>query len=120
MSDCLSQSYDFGIRIVQLSRWLKDEGKDFPLSGRLLECGAGICPALRVAQAMGDKGSRVVAFRYVEEAEYLLELMVETDFITALQSEPLLSDCRVIKKDIRANQSKRKKQSDGSDADNGK
>jgi hypothetical protein len=113
VTDCVTQAFDFGIRIVQLARWLKDEGKDFPLAGRLLESGSGLRASLRTAKALGDKDCLVRAFLEAEVAEYLLELMVKTDFITVLQSEPLLADCRAIKKGIRELKATQKNKENG-------
>lgn len=97
MIDYLSQSFDFGIRTVQLVKWLKDEGKDFPLSGRLLECGTGVGVSLRVAKSLDNWALFTQAFMQAEEVQFLLELMVKTDFITKIQSEPLILECKSIK-----------------------
>ena len=96
MTDYLAKSFDFGIRIVQLARWLNDEGKEFPLAGRLLESGTGVGISLRAAKALRDRGYYVHAVEQAEEVQYLLELMVNTGFITEIQSEPLLFDCKAI------------------------
>ena len=98
MTDYLAKSFDFGIRIVQLARWLKDEGKEFPLAGRLLESGTGVGISLRMAKALQEQSNYVQAVQQAEEVQYLLELMVNTGFITEVQSKPLLSDCKTIKK----------------------
>ena len=96
MADYLAKSFDFGIRIVQLARWLNDEGKEFPLAGRLLESGTGVGISLRAAKALQDRCYYAQAVRQAEEVQYLLELMVNTGFITEIQSKPLLSDSKVI------------------------
>ena len=101
MADYLSQSFDFGVRIIMMSEWMKQEGKEFPLIQRLLECGAGLCVSMRVAEALNDRSIRVQAFQQIEEAECLLELMVKAGFLTELQSKPLLFDCNAIKEKIK-------------------
>ena len=98
VTDYLSKSFDFGIRIVELTRWLKDEGKEFPLAGRLLESGTGVGISLRAAKALPEQSYYAQAVQHAEEVQYLLELMVDTGFITEIQSKPLLSGCKAIKK----------------------
>ena len=97
MTDYLAKSFDFGMRIVLLARWLKDEGKEFPLAGRLLESGTGVGISLRAGKVLQDRGYYVQAIEQAEEIQYFLELMVNTGFITEIQSKPLLSDCKTIK-----------------------
>ena len=101
MADYLDQSFDFGVRIVQLTRWLKDEGKEFPLIQQLLDCGTGLGISLREANALNNSDYFIVALKQAEESEYLLELMVKTSFLAELQSKPLLADCGSIKNEIR-------------------
>jgi four helix bundle protein len=113
VSDCIAKSFDFGIRVVELSRWLKGEGKEFPLADRLTESGTGLRALLLTAKAFSDRDCRLKAFLEAAEAEYLLELMVKTNFITELQSEPLLSDCRSIKRGILSMKAVRKHNENG-------
>ena len=100
MADYLSRSFDFGVRIVQLARWLKEEGKEFPLTERLLECGTGVGISLRAAKVLKDRECFVRAIWQAEEVQFLLELMVKTNFVTQLQSEPLLTECKAILAEI--------------------
>ena len=100
MADGLAQSFDFAVRIVQLVKWLEQEEKAFPQARRLLECGTGLGITLRTAKSLSDRDSLVQAIRYAEEVQFLLELMVKTEFITELQSGPLRSECKAIKKEL--------------------
>lgn len=40
---------------------------------------------------------RSQAFSYVVEAEYLLEIMAKTGYLTEKQSQPIIDDCRSLK-----------------------
>ena len=99
MDEFLLKTFDFGIRVVELSNYLEYENKRFALINRLLECGTGIGVCIRISVAMPEHSQEnlIQAYRLVSEAEFLLELMVKTGVITESQSKPILSDCRLIK-----------------------
>lgn len=99
MDELLNKAFDFGVRIVELANYLEDEKKLFPLMNRLHECAGGICVSLRVASHMRKnlREDGTDAYRLSLEAEYLLELMVKTGFLSERQSGPILTDCRFLK-----------------------
>jgi hypothetical protein len=102
MDDILLKTYDFGIRVVELSNYLEYEKKRFALINRLLECGKGIGVCMRISMSLPQcrQENYKKAFKLTLEAEYLFELMVKTSVITEHQSKPILSDCRFIKDQI--------------------
>lgn len=102
MNELLAKAFDFGIRIVELANYLDEEKKRFPLIERLIECGTGTGVNLRISKEYDKKQneSYVLAYKQVLETEYLLELLVKTDFLYEKQSVPILKDCRVIKDEI--------------------
>lgn len=95
----MEKSFDFSIRIIELAKYLERERKQFPYCERLLTCGSGIAVSLRLAELYDyqNAASCRQALFYAAEVEYLLEIMVETDYLTQPQSKPILSDCRTIK-----------------------
>ncbi|PKM95024.1 MAG: four helix bundle protein [Firmicutes bacterium HGW-Firmicutes-1] len=99
MNELLAKAFDFGIRIVELSNYLDEEKKQFPLIERLLECGTSIGVHLRISKeyAKNQTGSYVTAYELSLETEYLLELLVKTGFLHENQSIPILNDCKLIK-----------------------
>lgn len=102
MDGLLGKALDFSVRVIELSRYLKDENRLFPMTARLLECAAGVYVCLRISGQM-SKNSRehcTQAFKLALEAECLLEMIVKTGFITQKQSEPILSDCRSLRDEI--------------------
>lgn len=93
------KSFDFSIRIIELAKYLDEEGKPFPLSERLLTCATGIGICLRMAELTGKRSTDNVmqALDYVVETEFLLETMGKTGYLTEKQSLPLINDCRSLK-----------------------
>jgi len=99
----LSSSFDFSIRLVGLVEYLKNEGKEFPLSQQLLTCGNGIGVNLRLIP-LADKKERNVradqALICAVESEYILELMKKTGYLTEQQSGSIRADCAYLIKGI--------------------
>ena len=102
MKDLIAKGFDFSIRIIELSNYLSEEQKQFPLVGRMLECGTGIGACLLISYKFTKnlQESYAQAYRLSLETEYLLELLVKTGFINKIQSIPILTDCRFIKDEI--------------------
>lgn len=99
MNQILEKSFDFSIRAVELIKYLDNEKKSFPLYERFLVCATGIGISQRLLQTAGKKSveDRSQAFSYVVEAEYLLEIMAKTGYLTEKQSQPIIDDCRSLK-----------------------
>jgi len=99
MDQVLEKSFDFSIRIIELIKYLDEENKPFALRERLLRCGMGIGVCLRLAESMGKRftESGWQALYYAVEAEYLLETMAKTGYLTKKQSQPIINDCRALK-----------------------
>lgn len=99
MNQILEKSFDFSIRAVELIKYLDKEKKPFPLYERFLVCATGIGITLRLLQTVGKKPvkDRLQAFFYVNEVEYLIEIMVKTGYLTQKQSQPIMDDCRSLK-----------------------
>jgi len=102
MNELLVKAFDFGIRIVELAKYLEEEKRQFPLITRMLECGSGICVSLRISNeaTKNSEENLAQAYKLSMETEYLLELLVKTGFINENQSIPMLTDCRLIKNQI--------------------
>ena len=102
MKDLVAKSFDFSIRIVELANYLAEEHKQYPLIGRLVECGTGIGICLRLSNesAKNLQDSYAHAYRLLLETEYLLELLAKTGFVSELQTRPILTDCRFLKDGI--------------------
>jgi hypothetical protein len=99
MNDIFQKVADFGVCVMEMAKYLKEEGKDFPLIARVLECVSGICGSLRSAITIPkhSQGFYVKVIGFTEEFQYLMELMVKSGVLTELQSKPLISDSQAIK-----------------------
>ena len=102
MKDLIAKGFDFSIRIIEIANYLAENNKQFPLVSRMLECGTGIGFCLHVSIEFGKKlqESLEQAYKLSLETEYLLELLVKTEFINVTQSRPILKDCRFLKDEI--------------------
>lgn len=102
MKDLLLKTFDFGIRITELSNYLDEGKRRFPLIDRLLECGTGIGVCMRISETQPKSRTDYYkqACKLAVETEYMLELMVKTGLLTEQQSKPMLTDCRSIKEEI--------------------
>lgn len=99
MQQALEKSFDFAIRIIELVKYLGEEKKLFPMEKQLLEsvAGIGVCMRLSALDGKMSRDIRQKALGYAIEAEYLLKIMVETDYLTEKQSIPIITECLEIK-----------------------
>lgn len=79
-------AYDLSVRIAEIVRYLKEEGGEFPLGDKLLDCGvrAGIS---------ARKGDLKAAADYVRQADYILEMAVRSGYLSERQSLSIRSEC---------------------------
>ena len=80
------RAYDLSVRIAEAVRYLQEDGGEFPLGGKLLDCGvrAGISAREGDVKAAAD---------YVRQADYILEMAVKSGYLTERQSRPVRADC---------------------------
>jgi four helix bundle protein len=92
------KSYQFAIRIVKLSQFLKQDKREFVLSKQILRSGTAIGALIREAefgQSRADFTSKMsISLKEANETEYWLSLVKDTDFISEKQFVSLQSDCK--------------------------
>lgn len=92
------KSFDFSVRIAELVRYLRENGKEFPLANQLLECGVGIGLACRQLSDSNkppdDAASRAASL--LREADYLLEMAVRSGYLSQRQSIYVREDAQVL------------------------
>jgi four helix bundle protein len=102
----LSKSMAFAVRIVNLYRYLCDEKKEYILSKQLLRSGTSIgANAHEAHNGQSDKdflAKMHIAFKEATEAEYWINLMMLTDYLTQEQGNSVLTDCVELKKILTA------------------
>ena len=93
----LSKSKAFAVRVVRLCRYLREEKKEYVLSKQLLRCGTSIGANVheaKYAQSTDDFISKhSIALKEASEAEYWLELLYETEYLTKPEYDSIASDC---------------------------
>ena len=96
------KSKKFAIRIVKLYQYLSEEKREFVLSKQLLRSGTSVGANVREAlqgQSKADFLAKMsISLKEINEAEYWLELLFETDYLDALQYESIASDCKEVAK----------------------
>ena len=96
------KSMNFAVRIVNLSRYLCDERREFVLSKQLLKSGTSIGANIREAiygQSRKDFLSKMsIALKEASETEYWLELLSKTEYLTEEQYQSVQNDCKELAK----------------------
>ena len=92
------KSYQFAIRIVKLSQFVRQDKKEFVLSKQVLRSGTAIGALIREAefgQSRADFTSKMrMSLKEANETEYWLSLLKDTDVINENQFVNLQSDCK--------------------------
>ncbi len=98
----VQKSKAFAIRCVNLYKYLVETKKEYVMSKQLLRCGTSIGANVKEAmrgQSKADFGMKMnIALKEANESEYWLEILQETEYMTAEQSDSMLSDCRELLK----------------------
>ena len=95
----MDKSFSFAIRIVNMYRVLCMR-KEYVLSKQLLRSGTAIGALLREAehaQSIADFVNKLnIALKEANEAEYWILLLYKTRYISNLEYESIIGDCREI------------------------
>jgi four helix bundle protein len=92
-----TKSFDFAVRIVNLYKFLKQEHNEFIISQQLIRSGTSIGALIREAEHAESTKDFVhklnIGLKEANEAEYWLDLLLATDFITKPMHDSLSADC---------------------------
>ena len=95
-----NKSKKFAVRIINLYKYLVGEKKEYVMSRQILKSGTSIGANVKegeFAQSTSDFISKMsIALKEAGETEYWLELLCETDYITAAQYDSMKTDCKEI------------------------
>ena len=87
---------------IKAANAVAESKKEFVMSKQLLRSGTSIGANVKEAirgQSKADFGAKMnIALKEASESEYWIELLYETDFINAIESESMLADCRELLK----------------------
>lgn len=101
--DVAQKGFDFSVRIAELVRFLREDGRDFPLEDQLLECGVGVGLACRALAEDGGRppgGGAERVLELLQESDYLLEMAVRAGYLTQRQSVHIREDARTLLEQI--------------------
>lgn len=94
----VGKSKTFALRCIGLYKLLTQERQEYVLSKQLLRCGTSIGANIKEAlrgQSRADFGAKMnIALKEASEAEYWLELLSETDYLTPNESASIIKDSR--------------------------
>ncbi len=96
------KSYKFALRIVKLNRFLNEERKEFVLSKQILRCGtsigANIVEGKRGESRLDFIHKLSISLKEAFETEYWLNLLRDSEYISAEQAQSLISECNEVQK----------------------
>ena len=96
------KSKKFAVRIIRFCQYLNGEKREYVMSRQILRSGTSIGANIREAsegQSKADFISKMsIALKEASETEYWLELLYETEYMSAEQYESMRTDCNELVK----------------------
>ncbi len=96
------KSFSFAVRIVNLYKYLQSKKREHVLSKQLLRSGTAVGALVREAEHAESKVDFIhklsIALKEANETEYWILLLLETGYLTEVESESILEDNREILK----------------------
>ena len=96
------KSFNFALRCVKLYKYLSTTPKEYVLSKQLLRSGTSVGANVKEAirgQSKADFHAKMcIALKEISESEYWLELLYQSEYITASEFTSLHSDCKELLK----------------------
>ena len=98
---CVEKSFEFAVRIVNLSKYLTSRKKEYVLSKQLLRAGTSIGANISEAQRGQSKADftakMAIALKEAYETEYWLRLLYRTKYLQEKEYNSIHSDiCELI------------------------
>jgi four helix bundle protein len=96
----VDKSFDFAVRIVNLSKYLVEQQKEYVLSKQLLRSGTSIGANVFEAQRGQTKADftakMCIALKEANETDYWLKLLHRTEYLTEAQYTSIYEDMQEI------------------------
>jgi len=90
------KSFAFAVRIVKLYKYLVEEKKEYVMSKQLLRSGTSVGAMVREAEHAESKNDfshkMAIAQKEINETIYWLELLKETNYLSASEFETINND----------------------------
>ena len=98
---CVDKSFDFAVRIVNLSKYLRNKKKEYDISRQLLRSGTSIGANVSEAQRGQSKADftakMAIALKEAYETEYWLRLLYKTEYLREKEFTSMHKDvCELI------------------------
>jgi four helix bundle protein len=90
------KSFDFAVRIVNLSKYLVEQKREFVLSKQILRSGTAIGALIRESEQAESKADFIhklsISLKEANETDYWLDLLYKTDYLEEKQHQSLKAD----------------------------
>ena len=97
-----TKSYAFAVRCVNLHKYLCEVKNDYTIGRQLMRSGtsigANVKEATRGVSKADFTAKMSISLKEASESEFWIELLRDTDYITAEQAESMLEDCQELLK----------------------
>jgi len=91
-----NKSFDFAIRIVNLSKYLVEQKREYILSKQVLKSGTAIGALIRESEQAESKADFIhklaIALKEANETDYWLDLLHKTEYLEDKHHESLKTD----------------------------
>ncbi len=92
----MNKAYTFALRIIRLYKYLHSEKKEYVLSKQLLKSGTAIGALIKEAehaQSKADFLSKInIALKEANESEYWLELLRDSNYLSPMECQSILTE----------------------------
>ena len=96
------RSFQFAVRIVNLSKFLQAQKKEYVLSRQLLRSGTSIGANVTEAQQSQNRADFIskmsVSLKEAVETNYWLRLLAATDYLSMVEFSSMHNDCRELER----------------------
>jgi four helix bundle protein len=90
------KSFDFAVRIVNLSKYLVEQKREFVLSKQILRSGTAIGALVRESEQAESKADFIhklsISLKEANETDYWLDLLYKTNYLEENQHQSLKTD----------------------------
>jgi four helix bundle protein len=96
------KSYQFALRIIKLYKYIVADKNEYVLSKQILRSGTSIGANIEEANQGQSKADFIhklsIAQKEAFETDYRLRLLRDSEYLTEIQANSLLNDCRELQK----------------------
>jgi four helix bundle protein len=102
----LEKSFDFAVRIVHCTDWMKQELKEFDLSRQLLRCGTSIGANVEEGTGAVSRPDFInkmqIAYKEARETHFFLRLLNKTNKLPPQLAQSMITDVDELKRILAA------------------